>query len=203
MLKYILLATAMTLSAPALAQEAPKPADTTVVKDDPMNNAPLGSAAKARPDPTASTPTATPPATTAQSPTAEPATDGTAPTSPADQAKANKSALETTPPKDTAQTANAPTQETAQAAPADANAVNSVIDREFASYDKDSNGSLSKAEFGAWMDALKAKSPSGATAAADPNWNEAAFAQADTDKSKALSKVELASFLGTATKSAS
>lgn len=174
MLKYVLLATAMTLSAPVLAQTTPSQTTTPAAKPDPMNNAPLGSASSAKTDPTA-----TPPASS-------------------------------TPSTDTAQTAPAPMDGTtaapahsAQTAPAGAGGVDAVVEQEFASYDKDSNGSLSKVEFGAWMDALKAKSASGATAATDPKWNDKAFAQADTDKSKALSKVELASFLSAATKSAS
>ncbi len=199
MLKYVLLATAMTLSAPVLAQEASKPGETPPsAKADPMNHAPLGSASEARTDPTATPPAAAP---TAPSTTS-------APVSPADQATENKSALETnprgetaqpTPPSDEPKTTSS--NETAQTAPADTSGVSSVVDKEFASYDKDSDGSLSKAEFGAWMDALKAKSANGATAAADPKWNDAAFAQADTDKSAALSKGELTTFLSGATAS--
>ena len=76
-----------------------------------------------------------------------------------------------------------------------AGGVGSVVEQEFAAYDKNSDGQLSKVEFSAWMDALKSKQPAGSAAATDPSYNAKAFAQADTDKSAALSKGELTSFL--------
>ena len=76
-----------------------------------------------------------------------------------------------------------------------------MVEKEFASYDKDSNRQLSKVEFAAWMDALKAKS--GDKAAEDPKWNDKAFAQADVDKSKSVDQVELTGFLSGATAGAS
>lgn len=92
--------------------------------------------------------------------------------------------------------------ETAQAQPAPAqpgqpsaaNDVAGVVNREFKTYDKDGDGALNKVEFAAWMDALK--SASGDTgAAADPKWNDKAFAQADKDKSTTVNQTELTSFL--------
>lgn len=74
--------------------------------------------------------------------------------------------------------------------------VTAVVESEFASYDKDANGTLSKAEFAVWMDALKAKAPNAGSQPADAQWNDAAFAQADTDKSASLTKQELTGFLG-------
>jgi hypothetical protein len=84
----------------------------------------------------------------------------------------------------------------AQAQPAGGDQVASIVESEFGTYDKDANGSLSKAEFAAWMDALKAKAPGGASKPADPKWNDAAFAQADADKSTSVTKQELTGFLG-------
>lgn len=131
------------------------------------------------------------PPSTAATPLMDPASQTTA-TPPSDP-MADTSTTPATDPA--AQTPATPATQSAEAAPADAGGVSSVVDQEFASYDKDSNGSLSKAEFGAWLDALKAKSPDAAKTGADPKYNDNAFAQADTDKSKALSKGELTAFL--------
>jgi hypothetical protein len=100
----------------------------------------------------------------------------------------------------------AQTTPTEQAAPAAAPAnqdaqVAQVLDAEFPTYDKDQSGSLSKAEFAAWMDTLKAKADP--SAKPDAAWNTAAFAKADGDKSKSVTKEELASFLTGATTSGS
>jgi hypothetical protein len=101
----------------------------------------------------------------------------------------------------TPQSATASPNATAQAAPAEqpatGNQVAQVVDAEFPTYDTDSNGTLSGTEFAAWMVALKTKSDP-ATKATSPEtkkWNDAAFAQADTDKSKSVSKTELTGFL--------
>ncbi|MEG3164909.1 EF-hand domain-containing protein [Sphingomonas sp. PB2P19] len=89
----------------------------------------------------------------------------------------------------------------AQAAPAEQPATGSqvaqIVDAEFPTYDKDTNGTLSSAEFGDWMTALKVKSdPSTkADSPAVKKFNTAAFVQADTDKSKSVSKDELTGFL--------
>jgi Ca2+-binding EF-hand superfamily protein len=92
---------------------------------------------------------------------------------------------------------------TAAAQPAPANGgdqVAAVVGKEFPTYDKDANGSLSKTEFTAWMLALKSASdPS--VKAEDPKtktWMTQAFTQADTDKSKSVSKDELTNFLSQA-----
>ena len=91
--------------------------------------------------------------------------------------------------------------QTAAAAPAEQPATGSqvaqVVDTEFPTYDKDGDGKLSQVEFSAWMVALKTKSDP-ATKADSPatkKWNTAAFVQADTDKSKSVSKDELTGFL--------
>ncbi|WP_082746375.1 EF-hand domain-containing protein [Sphingomonas sp. CCH5-D11] len=91
--------------------------------------------------------------------------------------------------------------EPAQAAATTTDQVSSIVNAEFASYDKDGNGTLEKAEFAAWMDALKAKAPDGGDKPGDASWNEAAFAKADTDKSTTLTRAELTGFLGASVKS--
>lgn len=70
-----------------------------------------------------------------------------------------------------------------------------VVETDFPSFDKDSNGELSEAEFSDWM--LKLRQASGDKTAPTElkSWASAAFAQADKDKSKAVSKVELTTFL--------
>jgi hypothetical protein len=98
----------------------------------------------------------------------------------------------------------APATDTAAATqPAPAEQVASVIDQQFATYDKDANGNLNEAEFGAWMVALKTQTDpaTDANAPATKSWNKAAFAQADKDKSKSLDKTELAGFLSPTAKS--
>ncbi len=96
----------------------------------------------------------------------------------------------------------APADATAQAEqPASGDQVSTIINAEFASYDKDANGTLDKTEFAAWMDALKAKAPN--PQPSDAKWNDAAFAQADKDKSASLTKAELTGFLGSSAKAGS
>lgn len=72
--------------------------------------------------------------------------------------------------------------------------VSAIVHAEFAAYDKNGNGTLEKAEFTAWMDALKARAPEGAKPSSE-TWNNAAFAQADKDQSTSVSKAELTHFL--------
>lgn len=98
----------------------------------------------------------------------------------------------------TTDTARAPTvQEPAPAAtPPTRTQVADAVDRQFGTYDKDADGALSKAEFAAWMTALKAQAnvrdadPARATA-----WNDAAFRRADGDGSAGVTRVELTGFL--------
>ncbi|ATY32347.1 EF-hand domain-containing protein [Sphingomonas psychrotolerans] len=69
--------------------------------------------------------------------------------------------------------------------------------RDFGTYDKDANGSLSQAEFGVWVSGLrKASEPAFAPGSADANvWVGQAFAQADADKNKSVSQAEVTNFL--------
>lgn len=95
------------------------------------------------------------------------------------------------------QTASAPAASaTPQTQSSAGDQVAAIVDSEFGTYDKDASGSLSKVEFAAWMNALKAKAPATASAPVDPKWNDAAFAQADNDKSTSVTKQELTGFLG-------
>jgi hypothetical protein len=95
-------------------------------------------------------------------------------------------------PSETAQSSNQPAATASRAA--DGDQMTTIIDAEFPAYDKDGTGALDKTEFAAWMDALKAKAPDGAKPS-DAKWNEAAFAQADKDKSASINKDELTGFL--------
>ncbi len=72
-----------------------------------------------------------------------------------------------------------------------------VVDTEFPTYDKDANGSLSATEFGTWMTALRSASDASVKAGSKEMkaWTTTAFAQADIDKSKSVSKSELTGFL--------
>lgn len=113
-----------------------------------------------------------------------------------------------TSPVDPAQTAAPaqPADPTVAAQPAPAatgDQVAAVVDQEFATYDKNSDGALSRAEFGDWMVTLKAKSDPSTTAdaPATKTWVAGAFKQADADKSKSVSKPELTAFLGSGSKS--
>ena len=101
-------------------------------------------------------------------------------------------------PADTATDTSEPPAGSAQSstAPAASSDPKTIIATEFSTYDKDSNGSLSAAEFDAWMLALKQKL--GATPmepAEQTSWLKGAFASADKDKSKSVSLAELTSYL--------
>ena len=83
------------------------------------------------------------------------------------------------------------------AAPVPATQVADVVTKEFPSYDKNGDGDLSAKEFDTWMVALKTASDPAtkATAPATKVWLTQAFAQADTDKNRKVSKTELTGFL--------
>lgn len=174
MLKYVFLAGAMTIAAPVLAQDLPASGDQA---------APTAATARTVPQ------TQPIPADPAQTNPATPADPAAAPGAATAQADSARPMDATQPAVRTAQASAAPGDKTQQVA--------QIVDSEFASYDKDRNGSLSATEFDAWMVALKtAADPS--TKAASPDtkkWMAAAFAQADTDKSKSVSKAELTGFL--------
>ena len=125
--------------------------------------------------PAPAAPTATPPAPAA--PAAPPA--ATAPAAPAAPAADP-----------------APAAPAAAADPGPGAQIADVVNKEFPSYDKNKDGKLSQAEFGAWMFALrKASDPALKDDAANKKYVAGAFATADTDKSKSVSKDELTNYL--------
>ena len=76
--------------------------------------------------------------------------------------------------------------------------VQRLVEAEFPTYDANTNGNLESAEFGKWVLALYDKSgdanaPKDEVAKA--KWAKAAFASADTDKNKSISKAEMNTFL--------
>jgi hypothetical protein len=192
MLKYAFLASGMLLASPLLAQDkidpaAPAPAEKSapVKSVDPVQTAPSTPAAGPDAATRAQDPVATPGAMTAQTDPAKPVSSA-APV-PAEQA------AQPAVPAGSAQPA--PAQQAVR--PASGQQVAQIVNTEFASYDRDKNGTLNEQEFGAWMVALKtAADPSTrADAPATKVWMTQAFAQADTDKNKAVSKAELTGFL--------
>jgi len=199
MLKHILLASAMTISVPVLAQDKPaaQPA-TPTTQQAPTTTAPQS--AQATPD--AAAPQSTSPVDQAMS-SVSPSTDQTAQaqTAPADPTTAPAQTAQASPaqatPAQSDPAAAAPAQ-TASAQPATkADQIAQVVNTEFPTYDKDSNGALNEAEFGTWMVALKTASDptTKAESASTKAWVDQAFATADTDKNKSLSKTELTGFL--------
>lgn len=79
--------------------------------------------------------------------------------------------------------------------------VSAIVGAEFSAYDRDGDGTLNKAEFTAWMDALKTRAPDRPEKPGGAAWNEAAFAKADADKSTTVTAIELAGFLSGSVKS--
>ena len=90
-----------------------------------------------------------------------------------------------------------PMQSGAREQPATGSQVAQVVDTEFPTYDKNGDGKLSAAEFSGWMVALKSKTDptTKPDAPETKKWVSAAFAQADADKNKSLTKAEVTSFL--------
>lgn len=78
--------------------------------------------------------------------------------------------------------------------------VAAVVDSEFPTYDADKSGELSQAEFSTWMTTLKKAEIATTGQKLGDNeitaWAGAAFVMADKDKSTAVSKTELVSYLG-------
>ncbi|WP_294283857.1 EF-hand domain-containing protein [uncultured Sphingomonas sp.] len=135
-------------------------------------------------------------------------TQATTQTAPQTQAPAGSAVTDAQPaatPMDSATAGAAPADatQTAAAQPAatqpatGADQVASVVETEFPTYDANKDGKLEKAEFASWMVKLKQASDPKATAtdAKTKSWVNSAFAQADKDKSKSVSKPELIGFL--------
>lgn len=138
---------------------------------------------------TAPTQATTQTAPQSQAPAGSPVTDAQPAAAPMDSATA------ATAPADATQTAAAQPATTQPATGADQ--VASVVETEFPTYDANKDGKLEKAEFASWMVKLKQASDPKATAtdAKTKSWVNSAFAQADKDKSKSVSKPELIGFL--------
>lgn len=175
MLKYVLLSGAMMISAPALAQDAPmqdQPADTSATA--PTNTAPVEEVSQGSPQ--AVTPDqALPEAPNAPQDATETADEAATDAMTGDQATATADA----------QTTATPDQ------------ISDLVEQQFATYDAEGNGELTKEQFGEWMVALrKASEPDleeGSTEVA--GWIDQAFAQADTDNDDGVGKEEVKSFL--------
>lgn len=138
---------------------------------------------------TAPTQATTQTAPQSQAPAGSPLTDAQPAATPMDSATAAAA------PADATQTAAAQPATTQPATGADQ--VASVVETEFPTYDANKDGKLEKAEFASWMVKLKQASDPKATAtdAKTKSWVNSAFAQADKDKSKSVSKPELIGFL--------
>lgn len=74
-----------------------------------------------------------------------------------------------------------------------------VVEQDFPKY-SGGKETLTQTQFGAWMASLRSATEPGATADSPQmkTWITQAFAQADTDKSKSVTKAELTSFLTSA-----
>lgn len=183
MLKSILLASAVAISAPAFAQDMPQqqtpppqeqsaPTETTepVPQEAPAPATQPEAEVTPAPTPTPSpTPTPTPTPTPAPEPqVAEP------------QAQAQTSQ---------------PAQQ-----PANAAQIAQIVDQGFPTYDKDGDGNLTGEEFGSWMVALRSATEPAFTgeSASDKEWLTRALAAADADKSGGVTNPELKTFLAPA-----
>lgn len=165
-LRSLLCSSALLIAAPAMAQDMQAQPQTTAPTPDPQVT------------PEAATPAA--PATATPQAPAAPASPDSSTT--------------------TAQTAPADTAQPAQGQAASGAQIAAIVNSEFPTYDADKSGDLSETEFAAWMTALK-KQESAATGqpldpAAVDTWAKGAFATADKDQSKLVSKEELTTYLG-------
>lgn len=171
-MKSLLLLSAM-LAAPAMAQTASPPAST--------NTAQPAATAQQAPQPATDAPTTQTPSTATPSTATQPApTTG----STTGSTSADSTTTSTTSGSGTASTANA------------SDAVANVVSTDWAKYDGNTDGNLSKEEFTKWMTALREQNPAQKAEVKDVNaWTSAAFTQADKDKSGSVSKDELQGFL--------
>lgn len=95
----------------------------------------------------------------------------------------------------------APIEPAAAPAPAEPRSITvaKIIETEFPAYDANKNGDLDQPEFTKWVLALHGASTDANAKAMDDaaklNWANGAFASADADKSKKISKAEMSKFL--------
>lgn len=175
MFRHALMASVMLIATPVLAQTARGAEQDRSGTNGTAADARRGSPVSKDGDPVASAavPATTTPGAPKAAPPAQASAAGTttaAATTPTKPVKCEDGTMQT-----------APTQ------------VRAIVAREFGVYDKDRSGTLDKTEFAAWMAALKARS---AEKPGEPSkaWTEAAFKQADADKSTTVNRVELAGF---------
>lgn len=177
MLKSILLASAVAISAPAFAQDMPQqqtpppqeqPAPTETTEPVPQETPAPATQPEAEVTPApAPTPSPTP------TPTPEPQA-----AEPQAQAQASQPAQQ----------------------PANAAQIAQIVDQGFPTYDKDGDGNLTGEEFGSWMVALRSATEPAFTgeSATDKEWLTRALAAADADKSGGVTNPELKTFLAPA-----
>lgn len=165
MLKEIVAAVAVTAATPVLALDLAQEDTNQTKSSNEARTAPAsGKALPATTTP--GTPSAVPPA----------------------QASRSGAPAATTPPAEPVKTAEGVPQ-------APAPRVAAIVNREFAAYDANRSGRLEKEEFAKWMAALKSHSP-----VAEPGetvskpWTEAAFKQANTSGTGAVTREELTAF---------
>lgn len=138
--------------------------------------------------------------TQAQDPNATPDQTAPATSTPADPATTAQATPQSTPAPATEAAQPTPSQPAAQATAqpaASQDQVAQAVNRDFGTYDKDANGTLSQAEFGTWISTLRRAAeptfqPGSPTAA---TWVGLAFAATDLDKNKTVDKTELTTFL--------
>lgn len=187
MLKSFLLASAVMISVPALAQDTPAQ-DTTPPAQE--QTAPAADTTQPAPAPDTAEPT---PETSESAPAGEATDPAPTPTPTPTPAPDPQTAQQGATPA-------APAQQQAAQQPASAAQIATIVDQGFPSYDKDADGNLKSEEFGAWMVALRSASEPAFTgqSAEDKAWIGKALAQADTDKSGTINKDELKGFLAPA-----
>ncbi len=138
--------------------------------------------------------------TQTQSQTATPDQTDPATATPADPATTAQTTPQSTPAPATQTAQPTPSQPAAEASAQPAatqDQVAQAVDRDFGTYDKDSNGTLSQTEFGTWIGTLrKASEPSFQPGSPDANtWIGQAFAATDLDRNRSVDKAELTTFL--------
>lgn len=191
MLKHVLLASAFAISAPVFAQDMPGQDATPSTQ---AQNPPV--ADPNEPAPAEDTSTVVDDAADQATP-AQPA----APAQPANPGQSSATPVEpaqpATPVQPDANQPDATEQGTPDPQPATPAQIAQLVDKDFGAYDKDGDGSLKTAEFGAWMVALRSATEPAFTgqSAADKDWISKALAMADKDRSGGVSNAELKGFL--------
>ncbi len=177
MLKSILLASAVAISAPAFAQDMPQQ-QTPPPQEQPAPT-----------ETTEPVPQETP----------APATQPEAEVTPAPTPTPTPSPTPTPEPQAAEPEAQAQTSQPAQQ-PANAAQIAQIVDQGFPTYDKNGDGKLTGEEFGSWMVALRSATEPAFTgeSAADKEWLTRALAAADADKSGGVTNPELKTFLAPA-----